>query len=282
MRRALSKKGRSQRGWRGSTVEPPGDGRTVRSGSFSCTRVPKGPPSLIERSICRKSGRRIGCVAARQAFPRRWSLRGIGELAKLMLARAFAAGVPAEWVVGDTVYGYDEMRGWLEEQERNYVLAVPETHTVWIAGQSQPVGLVAALLPPDAWTVLSAGEGSQGPRLYEWAWLSLSMGQAGEARGRGSWLLIRRSLSDPSKRAYYRVSAPVATTLEEAVRVAGRRWSVEEGLEEAKGEVGLDQYEVRGFRAWYRHITLALLAHAVLVIMRAQEKKREATTRAPD
>ena len=200
-----------------------------------------------------------------------------GGLAQRMLARAFAAGVPAEWVVGDTVYGYDEMRGWLEEQERNYVLAVPETHTVWIAGQSQPVGLVAALLPPDAWTVLSAGEGSQGPRLYEWAWLSLSMGQAGEARGRGSWLLIRRSLSDPSKRAYYRVSAPVATTLQEAVQVAGRRWSVEEGLEEAKGEVGLDQYEVRGYRAWYRHITLVLLAHAVLVVARAQEKKRVAT-----
>lgn len=200
-----------------------------------------------------------------------------GELAQHMLARAFAAGVPAEWVVGDTVYGYDEMRSWLEEQERNYVLAVPETHTVWIAGQSQPVGLVAALLPPDAWTVLSAGEGSQGPRLYEWAWLSLSMQPEGAARGRGSWLLIRRSLSDPSKRAYYRVSGPASTTLEEAVQVAGRRWSIEEGLEEAKGEVGLDQYEVRGYRTWYRHITLALLAHAVLVVARAQEKKREAT-----
>jgi SRSO17 transposase len=99
-----------------------------------------------------------------------------GELAQRMLARAFAAGVPAQWVVGDTVYGYDEMRSWLEEQRRNYVLAVPETHAVWVAGQSQPVGLVAALLPADAWTVLWAGEGSQGPRLYEWAWLSLSEG----------------------------------------------------------------------------------------------------------
>jgi SRSO17 transposase len=201
-----------------------------------------------------------------------------GELAQRMLARAFAAGVPAQWVVGDTVYGYDEMRSWLEEQRRNYVLAVPETHAVWVAGQSQPVGLVAALLPADAWTVLSAGEGSQGPRLYEWAWLSLSEGYKGEARGRGSWLLIRRSLSDPSKRAYYRVSGPAGTTLQEAVHVAGRRWSIEEGLEEAKGEAGLDQYAVRGFRAWYRHITLALLAHAVLVVTRAQEKKREATT----
>jgi SRSO17 transposase len=201
-----------------------------------------------------------------------------GELAQRMLARAFAAGVPAQWVVADTVYGYDEMRRWLEEQERHYVLAVPETHTVWIAGQAQPVGLVAALLPKEAWTVLSAGEGSQGPRLYEWAWLALSPEHEATARDRGSWLLIRRSLSDPSKRAYYRVSGPASTTLSQAVRVAGRRWSIEEGLEEAKGEAGLDQYEVRGSRACYRHITLALLAHAVLVVTRAQEKKGEVRT----
>jgi SRSO17 transposase len=201
-----------------------------------------------------------------------------GELAQRMLARAFAAEVPAQWVVADTVYGYDEMRSWLEEQGRNYVLAVPETHTVWIAGAAQPVGLVAALLPKEAWTVLSAGEGSQGPRLYEWAWLALSQQHEARAGGRGSWLLIRRSLSDPSKRAYYRVSGPASTTLSQAVQVAGGRWSIEEGLEEAKGEAGLDQYEVRGYRAWYRHITLALLVHAVLVVTRAQEKKEAGRT----
>src|SRR6266480_1024659 len=91
-----------------------------------------------------------------------------GELAQQMLARAFAAGVKADWVVADTVYGYDEMRLWLDEQQKNYVLAVPETHMVWVQGQQQPVGLVAALLPEEAWVVLSAGEGSKGPRLYEW------------------------------------------------------------------------------------------------------------------
>ncbi len=96
-----------------------------------------------------------------------------GELAKLMLTRAFTAGVPAEWVVGDTVYGYDELRLWLEAQQKNYVLAVSETHQVWVQGRPQPVGLVAALLPEEAWVVLSAGEGSKGPRLYEWAWLQL-------------------------------------------------------------------------------------------------------------
>jgi SRSO17 transposase len=223
---------------------------------------------IVDRVRCREAG-----IADEVAFATK------GELAQRMLARAFAAGMPAQWVVGDTVYGYDEMRSWLEEQGRNYVLAVPETHAIWIAGQSQPVGLVAALLPPEAWTVLSAGEGSQGPRLYEWAWLALSGEDEAQTGGRGAWLLMRRNLSDPGKRAYYRVSGPASTTLEEAVRVAGSRWSIEEGLEEAKGEVGLDQYEVRGYRAWYRHVTLALLAHAVLVVTRAQEKKRELTSR---
>src|SRR5229473_1960484 len=215
----------------------------------------------VDRVRCREAG-----IPDEVAFATK------GDLAQRMLARAFAAEVPAKWVVGDTVYGYDEMCSWLEEQGRNYVLAVPETHTVWIAGHPQPVGLVAALLPAEAWTVLSAGEGSQGPRLYEWAWLELSA-EREAARDRGAWLLIRRSLSNPSKRAYYRVSGPAGTTLAEAVRVAGSRWSIEQGLEEAKGEVGLDHYEVRTWTAWYRHMTLALLAHAVLVVMRAQEKK---------
>jgi SRSO17 transposase len=196
-----------------------------------------------------------------------------GDLAKQMLVRAFAAGVAADWVVGDTVYGYDELRLWLDEQQKNYVLAVPETHTVWIAGRQQPVGLVAALLPESAWVVLSAGEGSKGPRLYEWAWLQLP--EQSEGSGRARWLLIRRSLSDTSKRAYYRAAGPAQTGLPELVRVAGSRWKIEEGLEEAKGEVGLDQYEVRGWRAWYRHITLALLAHAILVVLRAQARGKK-------
>jgi len=193
-----------------------------------------------------------------------------------MLARAFAAGVPAEWVVGDTVYGYEELRLWLDEQRKHYVLAVPETHLVWVAGQHQPIGYLAALLPASAWVVLSAGEGSKGPRLYEWTWLQLpEQTKAGSDRAR--WMLIRRSLVDPSERAYYRAAGPVGTQLADLVRVAGSRWKIEEGLEEAKGAVGLDQYEVRGFQAWYRFVTLALLAHAMLVVLRnqliIQEKK---------
>jgi SRSO17 transposase len=208
-----------------------------------------------------------------------------GTLAQRMLARAFAAGVKVQWVVGDTVYGYDELRSWLEAQEQPYVLAVPATHPVWMDGRMQPVGLVAALLPEEAWVPLSAGEGSQGPRLYEWAWLEVDAEPEGEGRsGWRTWMLIRRSLSDPSKRAYYRAWGPAETRLADLVRVAGRRWTIEEGLEEAKGEVGLDQYEVRIWTGWYRHITLALLAHAVLVVLRAQaqagKKKGSEPTRA--
>jgi len=197
-----------------------------------------------------------------------------GELAQQMLARAFAAEVPAKWVVGDTVYGYDELRMWLEEQQKNYVLAVPETHMVWVQGRQQPVGLLAALLPDEAWVVLSAGEGSKGPRLYEWAWLQLpEETEATSARAR--WVLIRRSLTDPSERAYYRAYGPASITLAELVRVTGSRWRIEEGYEQAKGEVGLDQYEVRTWRAWYRYMTLALLAYAALVVMRAQARAQE-------
>jgi SRSO17 transposase len=199
-----------------------------------------------------------------------------GELAQQMLERAFAAGVPAQWVVGDTVDGYDELRIFLEEQQKNYVVAVPETHPVWVAGQQQPVGLLAALVPQEAWVVLSAGEGSKGARLYEWAWLQLPE-QGERPDGRARWVLIRRSLSDPSQRAYYRAAGPAQTTLAELVAVAGSRWKIEAGFEQAKGEVGLDQYEVRTWRAWYRYITLCLLVHAALVVMqvqaRAQEKK---------
>ncbi len=220
---------------------------------------------MVDRVRCREAG-----------IPDEVEFATKGELAQQMLARAFAAGVPADWVVGDTVYGYDELRLWLDEQQKNYVLAVPETHMVWVQGRQQPVGLVAALLPEEAWVVLSAGEGSKGPRLYEWAWLQLPEETEAASR-RARWVLIRRSLSDRSQRAYYRASGPAQTTLPEVVRVTGSRWQIEEGYEQTKGGVGLDQYEVRTWRAWYRYVTLALLAYAVLVVMqqqaRAQEKK---------
>jgi SRSO17 transposase len=114
--------------------------------------------------------------------------------------------------------------------------------------------------------------------VYEWAWLHLPGETAVGERAWARWVLIRRKCSAPHERAYYRVWAPVGTTVEEMVRVAGRRWPIEEGFEQAKGEVGLDQYEVRTWRAWHRHITLVLLAHASLCVLRAQAHAQEKKT----
>jgi SRSO17 transposase len=190
-----------------------------------------------------------------------------GALAAAMLARAFAAGVPAAWVVGDTVYGHDELRRWLEAQGRSYLLAVPATHGLWTGAQQVEARVLVAALAEAAWTPLSAGEGSQGPRLYDWACFALPYEAA---PGMAHWLLVRRSRSDPTERAYYRVYGPVDTAVETMARVAGRRWCIEVAFEEAKGLVGLDQYEVRGWTAWHRHITLALLAHAALAVARSR------------
>jgi SRSO17 transposase len=224
------------------------------------------------------TGDRVRCREA--GIPDEVGFATKGELAQQMLARAFAAAVPADWVLGDTIYGYDELRLWLEQQQQNYVLAVPETHTVWVQGRQQPVGLLAALLPKEAWVVLSAGEGSKGPRLYEWAWLLLpAETEAPSTRAR--WVLMRRSLTDPSERAYYRVYGPATITLPEVVQVTGSRWRIEEGYEQVKGEVGLDQYEVRTWRAWYRYVTLALLAYAALVVMRGQARAQEKKVEQP-
>lgn len=201
-----------------------------------------------------------------------------GELAKQMLAHAFAAGIPAAWVAGDTIYGSDAVRRWLEGQGRHYVLAVPCTHGLWTAGRQVEAQVLADGVPDAAWARLSAGDGSQGPRWYDWACLALPYAtQLGTAQ----WLLVRRSVSNPTERAYYRVYGPAETTVDALARVAGRRWCIETAFEEAKGLVGLDQYEVRKWKAWYRHVTLSLLAYAALVVTRARvagEEEKGAVT----
>jgi SRSO17 transposase len=191
-----------------------------------------------------------------------------GLLAHAMLARAFAAGVPAAWVAGDEVYGNDgRLRGWLEEQARPYVLAVSCAHLIGTAGQQERVDACFMRVPAPTWQRLSAGAGSQGPRLYEWAWRQVV---GTRDSGMAAWVLARRSLSAPNEVAYYRVYGPEATPLAAVVQVAGARWAIEEGFERAKDLVGLDQYEVRRWPAWYRHVTLALLAHAYLEVTRSQ------------
>jgi SRSO17 transposase len=194
------------------------------------------------------------------------------QLARQLVARVLEAGVRIPWLTGDEVYGGDgPLRRWLETEGQPYVLAVRRIEHVRLAWQGRVWDLavpeVLRLVPAEGWVRLSAGDGAKGPRLSDWAWVPLA---EPVAPGWGRWLLVRRSLADPADQAVYRVFGPAATTLPEAVRVAGARWAIEETIETAKGEVGLDQYEVRKWVSWYRHITLAMLAHAFLTVTRAQ------------
>lgn len=198
-------------------------------------------------------------------------------LAGRMLGRAFDAGVPAAWVTADEAYGQDsKFRTVLDARRVGYVLAVPRSQSVDLGGAGgaggAPAGRASARAdtlagdaPPQAWKRLSAGDGAKGPRLYDWALAALP----GSEPGRGRWLLIRRSITPPDREpelAFYLCAGPAGTTIDTLVRVAGTRWAVEECFQQAKTETGLDHYQVRRYDGWYRHITLAMLAHAYLAV----------------
>jgi SRSO17 transposase len=188
------------------------------------------------------------------------------QLAKGMLQRAFAAGVPAAWVTGDEVYGSDgDLRRWLEGEGRPYVLAVRANQYVWAGFRQATVGALAAALPKRAWHKVTIAAGSKGPRRYAWAWLPINHALGPKWR---RWLLVRKGLDDREELAFYLAAGPARTTLTRLARTAGARWAVEGAFEAAKQEVGLADYEVRSWTGWHRHVTLALLAHAVLAAVR--------------
>jgi SRSO17 transposase len=189
------------------------------------------------------------------------------QMALQMLERALDAGVPAAWVVGDEVYGDDsKVRRWLEKRRKPHVLAVSSQHRIWKDMQQLKVSELLEQIPTDGWQRLSAGDGAKGPRWYDWAYARFT---GTKPRGWQRGILFRRSLTDPTDIAYYAVFARSKVSLQAIVHAAGMRWAIEESFESAKGEVGLDQYEVRSWTGWYRHITLALWAHAFLTVQRA-------------
>ena len=188
------------------------------------------------------------------------------QLARQMLERAFMAGVPAAWVTGDEVYGGDgKLRRWLEEEGRPYVLAVRSNQPVWLGFEQVRVGALAATLPRRAWHKITIAAGSKGPRRYAWARVPINH-DLGPRWWR--WVLFSKSLDEDEEQAFYLVAGPARTTLTRLARTAGARWSVEGGFESAKQEVGLADYEVRSWTGWYRHVTLSLLAHAILAALR--------------
>ena len=200
-------------------------------------------------------------------MPPERSLATKPQLARQMLERALDAAVPAAWVAGDSVYRDNrQLRAWLEERTQAYVLTVSGKEYVWRAGRQWQVKTLLAMLEEEDWCRLQAGDGTKGPRWYDWRWLPLAAPLQPHWR---RWLLVRRSLSDPTERTAYVVWAPEPTTLATVVQVVGRRWTIERCFEEAKGEVGLDQDAVRHWPGWYRHMTLAMGAYALLTVLRA-------------
>jgi SRSO17 transposase len=198
------------------------------------------------------------------------------ELALRMVQRAQAAGLPIGWVVADTVYGHcPHLRLWLEEQGYPYALAVPSIEVVCVQTKAgyllaDVASIAQQAVGPQDWQRLSQSQGTKGQRLFDWAILPLV--QQGEVDGR-HFLVVRRCLDDPSELAYYLVWTPqVHTPLPTIVQAIGARWSIEEDLQVSK-DLGLDQYEVRGYLGWYRHLTLVLLAYAFLVGICVQENQ---------
>src|ERR1017187_5746373 len=254
------KKGRMSAGVARQYTGTAGRVENCQVGVFLAYAAPDGSRALIDRELYlpeKWTGDRERCRAA-----------GIGddvafatkpELARKMIERAVEAEVPFAWVAGDEVYGGNPgLRSWLEDQAIAHVMAVARSEMITVPAGRFRAGELAALVPASGWQRLSCADGSKGPRLYDWALIGTA--------SRDHRLLVRRSLRRGEKGdkelAYFLCYAPRGATLAELVAVAGARWAVEDCFGEAKNETGLDHYQVRLYHAWYRHITLSMLAHA--------------------
>jgi SRSO17 transposase len=272
------KKGRMSAGVARMYTGTAGRIENCQVGVFAAYVTPDGGRALIDRELylpegwtddrdrCRRAG--IGDGVAFATKP---------ELAWMMIERAAEAGIPFSWVAGDEVYGGNPgLRRKLEEYAIPYVMAVKCSEAIATAAGSKRADELAALVPGDGWQRLSCADGSKGPRLYDWALVG--------TKSPRHHLLVRRSLQPGEKGvlelAFYRCWSPRPVTLAELVAVAGARWGVEDCLAEAKNEAGLDHYQVRKYRAWYRHVTLSMLAHAFLAVT-ARDSRQAARPPAP-
>jgi SRSO17 transposase len=198
------------------------------------------------------------------------------EIAAQMIERALAAGVPFAWVATDTIYGVGRIEMQLRRAGKGYVLGAHATDqfNAWgdkpeVAGTAETI---AKGLPPEIWTRLSAGDGTKGARLYDWAYLELADLEAEEYNEAltGLWtrgLLIRRALSDGDL-AFFSTWCPAGTPIATLVRVEGQRWAIEDAFETAKTELGLTHNETRSWHGWHRHVSLVMLAFAMMAVVR--------------
>lgn len=195
------------------------------------------------------------------------------ELAEQMLDRAFEAEVPARWVVADSFYGRSgAFRGWLEQRGQPYAVMMPKTNAIPLNGRKKKIEQLVEQLPEDAYSEVPPAKDIGERRPWQWACVELS---EDEEHGMRRWLLVRRGYEDPEDIAYWMAYGPPYTPTSELVRVCDARWTIEECFSQAKGEVGLDQYEVRRWEAWHRYVTLCLLAHVFLAVTRSSAQVEE-------
>ncbi|MGW1966233.1 IS701 family transposase [Streptomyces sp. NPDC001935] len=188
-------------------------------------------------------------------------------LAAQMIARALDSGVAARWVAGDEVYGGNPtLRTALEQREIGYVLAVACDHQIATRGGRLRAAALVDKMPNRAWQMLSAGIGAKGHRFCDWAVVHIADDRPGHHA-----LLVRRNRRT-RELAFYRCYSPNAVPLSTLVRVAGRRWTVEETFQTGKGLTGLDEHQVRRWTSWHRWVTLAMLGHAFLAVVTADER----------
>ena len=200
------------------------------------------------------------------------------QIARRMIARAIAAKVPFSFVAADSVYGTGDIETVLRKAGKGYVLGVASNHVFRSWGKNQLIGGTAAKiahnLPKNAWRRLSAGEGTKGPRLHDWAYLELADLDAVQYNSAltGTWtrgLLIRRNIAD-SDLAFFSTWCPKGAPMEKLVSVEGCRWAIEDSFEAAKNELGLDHNETRSWHGWHRHVSLVMLAFAMMAVIRHQ------------
>ncbi|WP_425525579.1 IS701 family transposase [Streptomyces albidoflavus] len=274
----FSKKGTTSAGVQRQYSGTAGRTENCQIGVFAAYASARGR-ALVDRELYLPKSwteDRERCRTARIPDEREFATKG--ELARHMVLRALASPLPIAWVTADSAYGQDNrFRRLLEQSGVGYVLAVPKSQ--FSVGCSRIEGLFAQA-PAEAWEKISCGDGAKGPRVYHWAAVRLpavaEFDYQGEVPHRMRWALARRSISKPDEIAYYLAYAPLQVTVQELVRVAGARWAIEECFQAAKNECGLDQYEVRRYVGWHRHITLAMLAHAFLTAMAHQSWEKGA------
>jgi len=190
------------------------------------------------------------------------------QLVMRIIERTRSAGLRPRWVLVDEVYGSgSKFRRFLESHGQPYVVAVSSQQRLWVNYRQQRMDAIIRQAPENAWFRMSVGDGAKGPRLYDWT--AARFGVPSE-QGLIRWLLARRSVEEPHEYAYYLCLAPADATAQDLTIAAGQRWNIECCFQTAKQETGLDEYEVRSWHGWYRHVTLSMLAMAFLAVVSAK------------